>query len=252
LPDLSQSDLLLLFLALALAGLIHGALGLGFSMVATPVLALFMDVQNAILITLFPIISVNLISIYRGGRWRDSIGRYWPLALFAAAGGILGTHTLILSDPSPFRLLLAAIILLYLNLERVSRIRLDWIQTHPLGSMALFGLVGGFLAGTVNVMVPILVIFTLELGLTSTAMVQLFNLCFLAGKISQVGVFSLSGLIDRSLLVTAVPGVAIAIISLLVGMAIRDRIKAETYRRILKRVLLVIACVLIGQYLLGI
>jgi uncharacterized membrane protein YfcA len=237
---------------MALAGVVHGALGLGFSMVATSALALFTDVQSAILITLFPTISVNLISIYRGGRWRESIGRFWPLALFAAVGGMLGTQTLILSDPSPFRLLLAAIILLYLNLERLRRIRLDWIQTHPLGSMALFGLVGGFLAGTVNVMVPILVIFTLELGLTATAMVQLFNLCFFAGKVSQVGVFSLSGLIDPSLLETAVPGVAVAIISLLGGMSIRDRIETETYRRILKRVLLLIACILIGQYLLGV
>ena len=250
--ELSGTHLLLLALALASAGLVHGALGLGFSMVATAVLALFTDVQSAILITLLPTISVNLISIYQGGRWRESIGRYWPLALFAAAGGMLGTQTLILSDPSPFRLLLAAIILLYLNLHRLRRVRMDWIQSHPLGSMALFGLVGGFLAGTVNVMVPILVIFTLELGLTSTAMVQLFNLCFFAGKISQVGIFSLSGLIDQKLLATALPGIAIAVFSLLLGMAIRNRIATETYRRILKHVLLVIAIVLIGQYLLGI
>jgi uncharacterized membrane protein YfcA len=34
------------------AGLIHGTLGLGFPMVATPMLATMMDVRSAILITL--------------------------------------------------------------------------------------------------------------------------------------------------------------------------------------------------------
>jgi len=250
LPEFSQPDLLLILLSLALAGLVHGSLGLGFPMTATPLLALLTDVQSAILITLFPTIAVNLLSIYHGAKWGDSIGRYWPLAAYAALGSIVGTQILILSDPSPFRLLLAAIIILYLNQERLSLIRMGWVGNNPRLSLMIFGLIGGILAGTVNVMVPILVILALELRLKSIAMVQVFNLCFLGGKISQTTVFAASGSIDQALISIAIPGIGVAVSGWFFGVMIRDRITSKTYRIVLKRVLLVLACVLIIQYLL--
>lgn len=83
------------------SGLVHGTLGLGFPLVATPLLALFTDVRSAILITLLPTASVNIFSILRGGRWSESIGRFWPLAAYVVAGGIAGTCLLVISNPAP-------------------------------------------------------------------------------------------------------------------------------------------------------
>ncbi|MES9962386.1 MAG: TSUP family transporter, partial [Candidatus Sedimenticola sp. 20ELBAFRAG] len=164
-PELTYPAILLVLAILLFSGLVHGTLGLGFPMTATPLLAMFMDVQSAILVTLFPTIGVNILSIIRGGNWGQSIGRYWPLALFAALGSIIGTEVLIISAPEPFKLLLALLIVLYLNTGRIGKLKMNWIADHQLLSMALFGLVAGFMAGTVNVMVPILVVFSLELGL---------------------------------------------------------------------------------------
>ena len=52
--DLSYVTLAAYAAIMLLAGLIHGTLGLGFPLVATPLLALFTDVRTAILITLLP------------------------------------------------------------------------------------------------------------------------------------------------------------------------------------------------------
>ena len=71
------------------AGLAHGTLGLGFPMLATPMLAIMIDIRSAILLTLLPTIFVNLISILRGGRWSDSIGRYWPLTVMIPLGTLI-------------------------------------------------------------------------------------------------------------------------------------------------------------------
>ena len=87
-----------------LAGLVHGILGLGFPMLATPLLAILVDMRSAVLITLLPTITVNLISILRGGRWSDSIGRYWPLALMIPIGTVAGTWLLVNLDPGPYKL----------------------------------------------------------------------------------------------------------------------------------------------------
>ena len=61
--------------------------------------------------------------------------------------------------------------------------------------MLCFGLAAGIAAGSTNVMVPILIIYALELGLGATAMVQVFNMCFLAGKVAQMVMFAAAGLI---------------------------------------------------------
>ncbi len=249
--DFSLIDLVLISIILGLAGFIHGVFGLGFPMIATPLLAMIMDVQSAVLITLFPTIVVNMLSIYKGGEWRFSIGRFWPLALFVAMGSMLGANLLVVSDPSPFRLLLAAIILLYLALPWMTRLRLQWIDSHMYLSMLGFGLVAGLFGGSVNVMVPVLMIFTLELALARTAMIQTFNLCFLSGKATQVGVFYAAGLIDSGLVTVAGPGLVLAVAALLGGNAIRDRIDSTLYQGILKKLLLLMACILVGQYLLA-
>ena len=46
------------------AGWIHGALGLGFPLIATPLIAVFIDVKAAILITLLPTATVNVASVF--------------------------------------------------------------------------------------------------------------------------------------------------------------------------------------------
>ncbi len=246
--ELSLIELTFVSAILALAGLIHGVFGIGFPMIATPLLALFMDVQSAVLITLFPTIAVNVLSIYKGGGWGDSIGRFWPLALSAFIGSVVGTNLLVISDPEPFRLLLAAVIILYLNLHRLTRLKMSWIENHIYLSMLLFGLIAGLFAGSVNVMVPILMIFALELGLAKTVMIQTFNMCFLSGKAAQVGVFYGAGLVGMELVSAVAAGLVLAVVALRIGMSLRDRIHSDLYQKILRKLLLLMACILIGQY----
>ena len=232
-----------------LAGLVHGTLGFGFPMVATPMLALVTDVRSAIILTLLPTLAVNIPSILHGGRWSESIGRHWPLALYIVLGSVIGTNVLIVSDPGPFRLLLAAMIVLYLVPQRPGGTALHLLVERRQLGYALFGLAAGFLAGTVNVMVPLLIIFTLELGLATTAMVQLFNLCFLSGKVAQLCTFVVTWVIDATLLVETLPLIVAAGASLWLGMRLRARIEAATYKRWLRGTLAIVAVLLCGQFL---
>lgn len=251
LEDVSLAWLLLFAGILFVAGLVHGTIGLGFPLVATPLLALFLDVRSAILITLLPTAAVNVASILRGGRWKDSVGRYWPLAVYALAGSAVGTTLIIHSDPAPFKLLLALLILLYLASDWLGRFKMPWVAAHPGWSMLVFGLTAGIAAGSTNVMVPILIVFALELGLRANAMVQVFNMCFLAGKVAQMAIFAGAGVLGPGLLITTTPLAAAALAALFIGMTVRSRIPADTYRTIIKWVLLVLALMLVGQYFWG-
>lgn len=240
--------LVLLVATMLFSGLAHGALGLGFPLMATPLLSLLTDVRSAILITLLPTISVNIISLLKGGRWRDSIGRFWPMVIYVAAGSWLGTNLLVISDPKPFKLLLALIVLLYLNLDRLPGVHLNWIRTYPSVAMVVFGLPAGLLAGTVNVMVPLLIIMFLELRVPPTATVQTFNMCFLTGKVTQTVVFARAGHLNGDMLISTAPLAAVAVAALIAGMLLRSRIAAETYRGWLRMLLWVLAFVLLAQF----
>lgn len=246
--DLSLTAWTILGATMIIGGLVHGTLGLGFPLVATPLLSLYFDVRTAILLTLLPTVSVNTASILRGARWRDSVARYWPLAVFGILGSAIGAHVLTRSDPAPFKLLLAGLIVLYLTTHWLGTLKLQWVQSQLVSSMVIFGLIAGFAAGTTNVMVPILVIYALEVGLERTTMVQVFNLCFLGGKLAQISVFAAAGLLGTGLLLMTLPLAGLALLTLWAGMSIRDRIPSELYRRIVRSLLLILAVLLVAQY----
>jgi uncharacterized membrane protein YfcA len=246
--ELLLSDhLLLILLILASAGFVHGLLGIGFPLLATPLIALFTDVRTAILLLLIPTMTINIASMVRGGRWGRSIGRYWPLALYVALGSIAGTRLLIVTTPAPYKLLMAAVLLGYLNAQRLGGRQL-WINTRPRTAMAVFGLLAGLLAGTVNAAVPALVIYALELQLPATAMVQVFNLCFLAGKLSQAATFGADGLFSLQVIRVTLPPALLALGGLVAGMAVRSRFDTRAYHRWLRAALLVIAILLVVQF----
>ena len=241
-------ELVTIAVALILAGLVHGTLGIGFPLVSTPLLALVLDVRFAVLITLLPTIAVNLTSIAHGEGWRAQLEEYWPLAAWVLGAAVCGALLLTLFDPRPFKLVLAAVIFVYLHAQHVRFLQLTWVDTRPRLGMAVFGLLAGLSGGSVNVMVPILVIYALQRKLPKQQMVPVFNMCFACGKLSQTLVFGGAGLLTGDLLLITAFGAAVAVGALLIGFRLQARISAATYELILRRLLLVMACVLIGEF----
>lgn len=251
-PDAGSLTALHLALAvgvMALAGFVHGALGLGFPLVATPLLALFTDIKTAIVFTVVPALTAIVISLVRGGRPAQVIRAYWMLPLYMIAGSYAGARLLIAADPAPFLLLLALLILAYLNLQRLRGLASGWIGAHPRAARAAFGLLAGVFESAANVAGPVLLIFFLSTALPPLALVQALNLCFLAGKSTQGLTLALAGGIPAGVWLSTIPFAAVGAAGLFWGMRVRDRIDAETYRGWLRRALWVIAALLIGQFL---
>ncbi len=231
------------------AGFVHGSIGLGFPLLSTAMLSTFVDLRIAILITLVPTVTVNILSILKGGNWRNSIGRYWPLAMWCLIGSVVGAWVIVYTDPTPYKLLLALLIFLYLFADRSSRQLLSKLLRYPKASQLGFGLVAGFSAGSTNTMVPILVIYSLEAGWATTIMVQVFNLCFISGKAAQLVVFSGSGTFTLKILLLTLPVAAVAALSLFAGQTLQSRINFDLFRKIIKFILLLLGVILTVQVL---
>jgi uncharacterized protein len=240
----------LVFIALVclVSGFAHGAIGFGFPIVATPLVALVIDIRLAIGLLAPVTLVLVLITAVRGGGLLGMARRFWYLPLVVAAGAWLGTKLLLAAPPEPFLLVLALVILLYLNLDRVGRGSSPSMQRRPIAFGLAFGFAAGVFEAIANVAGPVLLVYFMLLGLAPGALIQALNLCFSFGKSAQVATWAYSGAIVgadwAAIGALCVPSVA----ALLVGMRVRDRIDAATYRRWLRKALGVMAVLLIGQF----
>ncbi|MFO7715922.1 TSUP family transporter [Desulfosarcina sp.] len=235
---------------IAFAAMVHGTIGIGFPLIATPLLALTTDVRTAILLLVFPTVVINVANILKGGRWGRSLALYWPLAVYGMIGSLIGTRLLIAVSPEPFRPLLAAMLVFYLNAERLGA-GFAWIHRNPRIAFAGFGLVAGILGGTVNVMLPALIIYALEVRMSKTVMIQVFNFCFLFGKLTQGAVLAMADLMTAEVVWASVPLAALGLLVMLLGMRMRDRIPTGTYRRWMRWLLAALAVMLVVQFFRG-
>jgi len=240
----------LIFLALVclLAGWVHGALGFGFPLVATPLAALMIDMKSAITLLAPVTLALVVISALRGGRLGDLVRRFWFMPVGIALGAWLGTNLLLAAPPEPFMLVLALVILFYLNLDRIGRGESATVKRWraPLGFA--FAFLAGVFEAIANVAGPILFVYFMLLGAAPSQVVQTLNMCFTVGKGSQVATLAAAGALNAATW-AAVAGLTVpAVAALVAGMRVRDRIDAQTYRSWLRKALWVMVVLLLLQF----
>jgi uncharacterized membrane protein YfcA len=236
----------------ALSAFAHGAIGFGFPVVATPLVALVIDMRSAITVLAPVTLVLVVISALRGGGVGELARKFWFLPVGIAAGAWLGTRILLAVPPEPFTLVLALMLLFYLNLDRLVGGGESGHSETVVRLRVLFGLVFAFVAGVfeavANVAGPVLLVYFMLLGAAPQQIVQTLNLCFSVGKGSQVATLAASGALSAATWIT-VAGLAVpAVAALALGMRLRDRIDAQAYRRWLRKALWVMAIVLLVQF----
>jgi len=174
------------------------------------------------------------VAIVRGGNWRGSLGQHWRVALWTLPGALVGTKILILAPQDWLKLFLALALFVYLRQEALNRVDWSAVRNHPQRSGAVAGFLGGFLSGSVNVALPPLLIYFSALGLSTLVMTQVMNLCFVSARMVQTAGLALAGQIDRTAILVSLPLTAIALLTMWFGWRIQDRIDAQTYKKLLK------------------
>ena len=239
-------------LVLAFAGAVQGALGLGFPMVATPMIAALTDMRTAVILVLLPCVAATVTNVVRSGPILPTLRRFWFMPLCMLAGAAVGARLFVAHPAFPYALLLAGVILLYLYLDRMGQARWPLIARHPAFFGVLFGLLAGFSEGTANIAAPSLLMYMFSLGADRVTFVQVLNLCFSVGKPTQMFVLTTEGGVTWTQWAVTLPFAAVATATTLAGIYIRDRIDAPTYRRWLLRLLFVMVLVLDTQYALSV
>jgi uncharacterized membrane protein YfcA len=250
--SLSIEILLWTCLVIAFAGFVQGALGLGFPLVATPFIALFTDMRTAVILVLLPCLAAVVANVLMSGSLRRALAEFWMMPIYMLIGAGIGTRLFVLAPEFPYALLLAGMIVFYLNLERLGRA--DWtvIKRHRQIFAAVFGVAAGMSEGTANIAAPPLLIYYLALGLTPAMLVQALNICFTVGKSTQFVTLATVGGVPAVQWIATLPLAVVATVTVIYGMRVRSRLQADAYRAWLKRALFVMAVILLCQYAYGV
>ena len=247
-PDIEF--LSLVFLIFTLAAFVHGSIGYGYPMFSTPLLALVCDMESAILLTLFPTIFINSVNVFRQEKNLAIFREYALYPLFIFLGSWIGSLALVSYDAAYFKLLMAAMIVLYLYLKLQRRF--DWkpgLFANQLLFVPLFGFLGGFVGGTINVMLAVTLIYVSGLEIGAESRIRFLNMTFLFGKVSQVIFFGFRpGFFDADYAMQSAFGVLACVPGLYLGLKLRPFINERLYQKILFASLFAIAFFLLCQF----
>jgi len=160
-------------------------------------------------------------------------------------GSIVGTHLLVAYYHNSYKLIIAGVMLLYLNKERLHFSLGSAVSKDKNSVIVVIGLISGLVGGMANIMSPILIMLTLELKLDKKRTIGVMSLCFIANKTLQILIFGYHGsfTLDNSILIALF--VLISLIGFWIGNTIHKRINEKRYTMILHTMLWVISFYLI-------
>lgn len=228
-------------------GWVQGALGMGFPMIATPLIAAVTNMQFAVVTILLPCLATVIVTLAKSPDLGSILRRFWWIPLCALIGAAVGANLFVLFPQFPYALLVAGIIFFYLYLQRLEHVQWSFLQRHNKISGVACGFLSGLCESTANISAPPLIIYYLGIGLPPLMLVPAMNLGFFVGKVTQFATLIVSDIASPAHWLMTLPLAALATITCLFGTRVRSRIDGPTYRIWMRRMLLVIAFVLLAQ-----
>src|SRR3990172_4560090 len=216
--------------ALLFAAFVKGTSGMGFPLIATPMVALLLDIRVAITILLIPNIVMDVAQVFRGGFPAAMLRRFAWFFVLTIAGVFLGTKALVTLRLWALNLglgimVFAFVISNWLRLEFTISPRLEKILNPPAG------FISGFLNGITNAAGPPLAIYLYSLRLEKREFVKSIATMFIVTKVSQLAAVSTWNLFNRSTLVLSLEVTLFILLGFYGGLKLQDRINKETFSR---------------------
>lgn len=234
-----DGTLVLVALTLFFAGFVKGATGMGFPLIATPMLTLLLDIRMAIVVLFLPSVVMDLGQIFRRGVPTAIFRRFSSMFLFALAGVFLGTWGLTRLPLWVLNLILGTAVVVFAGSGLLAFTLTTSRRAEPLMSPVM-GFVGGFFLGLANAMGPVMALYLHGLRLDKADFVKAISTAFLMAKFWQVIALSTWGLFTAEALKLSLFVTAFILASFYLGLRAQDRIRQQTFNRAIL-VLLILA-----------
>ena len=230
--------------ALLLAAFVKGTTGMGFPLIATPMVALLLDIRTAITILIIPNIVMDITQVFRGSFPAGVFRRFAWLLLLTIIGVFLGTKVL---ATLPLWILNLSLGIMVLAFVAWTLLRFDFeISPRAEGVLSpAVGMVGGFLNGMTNAAGPALAVYLYGLKLQKTDFIKSISIIFIITKVSQLVAVSTWNLFNGSTLLLSLEVTLFILLGFYIGLKIQDRVNQQTFNRALLVMLFMIGLALV-------
>jgi uncharacterized membrane protein YfcA len=229
------------------AGAIKGIAGAGLPTVALALLALAIDLKQAIAILIVPTLITNFVQAVTGGAFVATSRRLAPMLIAAAAGIWLGVEVLVAGDARTLSGILGVVLICYAayslatpQLPAPSARQEAWLgPVFGVATGVLFGFTGSFLVPGV--------LYMQALGLPRDRFVQAMGIAFSFASVVLFLLLAWNGLFTLKLGAVSAAVCVPAVLAMAAGQRLRRRLSEEKFRKVFFVSLLVIALYIVWR-----
>ncbi|MDP8924610.1 MAG: sulfite exporter TauE/SafE family protein [Chloroflexota bacterium] len=229
--DLDWARLAVVMLVIGAAAVVKGAIGFGFPLVATPVIATVVDPRTAVLVLSLASLFGNVGMALRGGGSWPTSRRLAPMLLGLLLGTVGGALLLASLDAATLGIVvgLAAMAFALVGTAKPNLAvptRLERYLAFPMG------LAGGLLGGSTSIFAPPIVSYVHALHLAKREFVFFVSMLYTFGGVTQVASYVRLGLYEVPILLLALATCLPNAIGLWIGTRLHDHIDPLLFRRL--------------------
>jgi len=235
-------------IALLLAAFVKGATGLGFPLIATPMVALLLDIRIAVTILILPNLLMDITQVFRDGFPYAILQRFKSMIGLTIIGVFIGTMVLVMLPLWALNLSLGIMVLIFVT---SNLLKFDF--TIPPAAEKILspiaGLLSGFLNGMTNAAGPVLAIYFYSLKLEKRNFVKSVATIFMITKATQLIAVSTWNLFNWNTLTLSLQVVLLTTLGFFAGLKTQDRVNQKTFSQGLLMLLSIVGVILISRAL---
>lgn len=234
---MSEIETVICIAAVVVGILVKAITGMGFPLVAIPVISVFVSVEDAVCVVALPNVIMNFVLCWRARSFAGHTRDLPVLGTTGILGAVLGTWMLVRMPEEPLMIGLALTVFGYVGHSARS----------PQASLApatarrwspLLGVASGVMQGAVGVSGPLVAGWIHAYRLPPNAFVFSVTMLFLLSGGTQLALLVGNGLLAGTRLWIAVAAIPLVLVLIPLGARLRDRLSTERFDRAVLAVLL--------------
>ncbi len=231
--------------AFLIAGTVKGIIGLGLPTVSLALLAVAIDLPHAMALLLVPSFITNVWQAVVGENGVAILRRLWPFLLMATVTVWLGATALTRVDLSLLSALLGVLLVVYATVS-LAGLRFTITTRQELWIGPLVGSANGILTGMTGSFVVPGVLFLQAIGLSRDMLIQAMGMLFTASTLALAVALQGNDLLTIELGTLSAAALLPAIIGMVLGQRIRQRLSEHLFRRVF-----FISLLMLGTYIIA-
>jgi uncharacterized protein len=241
---LDPTELALIFISLALGGVLKGATGAGAPVIAVPVLAMLFNAKFAVVVMLMPNLLTNVWQAWKFRHHLPPRGFVFTFTVSGAVGVLIGTAMLVSLPQEVLSLIVAFAVYIYVLFRCLKP---DWSVPFGLASKLSFpaGFAAGLLQGSSGISAPVSLTFLNAMRVERKTFIATASIFFVAVTVIQLPTLSALGVATLTNLLVSLTAVAPILLFMPVGSKLAERFSKETFDHLILIMLLLLATKLV-------